>query len=191
LRLIGSGLSSRQNFRRQLELATLNPRDSDAHYQLGLIYQTRRQYVEAVSRFKQAIEIDPREAGAHYQLGRIALEQGRHQEALDCFCAAAEIDEKHSSNEVWRDMGIACFHLGDRANACRALERYVERREYDPEGLYWLGKALVAEDRKPEAAAMFKQAIEAAQSAPNHRRGVVRQWAGKARAEMKALGQPQ
>ena len=33
---IGSGLRARQRFKRQLEIATMNPRDADAHCQLGL-----------------------------------------------------------------------------------------------------------------------------------------------------------
>lgn len=188
VRLLGSGLRSRQNFRRQLEISTLNPRDADAHYQLGLIYQSRRQNDQAAERFKQAIAIDRGEAGAHYQLGRIALQNGNAKEALDYFCTAAEIDPKHSSNEVWRDMGIALLQLGDRENAEKALARYVERREYDPEGLYWLGKALAASERKAEAVSSFERAIEAAKTAPPHRRGVVRQWIGKSKSELKAIG---
>lgn len=187
LRMIGSGLRSRQHFRRQLEIATLNPRDADAHYQLGLIYQGRRQFDEAASRFQRAIEIDPREAGAHYQLGRIALEQGRAGEALDRFCTAAEIDERHASNEVWRDMGVACFHLGRESDAIAALTRYAERREYDPEGLYWLGKALAASGSREEASRQFRASIEAAETAPSHRRRAVRAWIGRSRAELKAL----
>ena len=56
---LGGGLRSRQNFNRHLEALTVNPHDSDAHYQLGLIYQQRRNYTEAISRFTKAVEIDP------------------------------------------------------------------------------------------------------------------------------------
>src|SRR5436190_18761704 len=81
VRSVGEGLRSRQNFRRQLELATTNPRDADAHYQLGLIYQKRHQNSEAVARFQRAVEIDPEEADAHLQLGRILLEQSKFEDA--------------------------------------------------------------------------------------------------------------
>src|SRR5713226_8267310 len=36
---LGNGFRSRQHLRRQFDLATVNPSDADAHYQLGLIYQ--------------------------------------------------------------------------------------------------------------------------------------------------------
>lgn len=37
-RSLGAGLRTRQRLKQGLENATLNPRDADAHYQLGLIY---------------------------------------------------------------------------------------------------------------------------------------------------------
>lgn len=40
---LGAGLRSRQNFRRSLDAAAVNPHDGEAQYQLGLIYQQRRQ----------------------------------------------------------------------------------------------------------------------------------------------------
>src|ERR1043165_3215492 len=82
---IGFSLRQRQGFRRSMEASTINPRDASAHYQLALIYQYRRQYTEAISRFQHAIEIDNDETDAHFQLGRIAREQGRLQEAINNF----------------------------------------------------------------------------------------------------------
>ena len=69
---LGAGLRSRQNFRRMLESATVNPHDGEAQYQLGLIHQQRHQYTEAISRFEKAIAIDPTLTDAHFQLGRVA-----------------------------------------------------------------------------------------------------------------------
>ena len=189
--MIGSGLRSQQSFRQALETATLNPRDADAHFQLGLIYQARRQYEQATQRYRTAIEIDRKEPGPHYQLGLIALEQQRYKDALDCFCNVAEADDKYASNEVWRGIGVSCFQLGDHENAIGALRRYTERREYDPEGLYWLGRSLAATGKKQEAAGCYRRAIEAAQTAPGHRRHVVRAWASKSRSELRSLGDEQ
>jgi tetratricopeptide (TPR) repeat protein len=63
VRSLGEGLRARQHLRQQLDIATTNPRDADAQYQLGLIYQQRHQYDEAKRRFARAVEIDPREPG--------------------------------------------------------------------------------------------------------------------------------
>ena len=79
---LGAGLRSRQSFRRNLEAAAINPHDGDAQYQLGLIYQQRRQFAEAIRRFQSAVAIDQSETDAHFQLGRIAREQGWLEDAL-------------------------------------------------------------------------------------------------------------
>ena len=85
--------------------ATINPRDASAHYQLGLIYQYRRQYGEAISRFQKAVEIAHDETDAHFQLGRIAREQNRLQDAINHFSVVLEQDDKHAHSEIWREVG--------------------------------------------------------------------------------------
>ena len=82
---LGAGWRRRQAFHRMLEAAAVNPHDGEAQYQLGLIYQERRQDTEAVRRFENAVAIDPKEADAHFQLGRIARAQGRLRDALAHF----------------------------------------------------------------------------------------------------------
>ena len=139
-----TGFRTRQSFRRYLEAATINPRDSEAHCQLGLIHLQRHQYSEAIKSFQRAVEIDPREADAHFQLGRIARLQGRFDEALAHFQTVLEIDKHHAQNEIWREIGGAYAAAGRHPEAQPALEHYVEQRPYDP------GRALSARLHPPE-----------------------------------------
>jgi len=187
VRSLGAGLRSRQHLRQQLEIATNNPRDADAHYQLGLIYQKRRNYTEAIARFTRAIEIDPSEADAHLQLGRIEREQGRFEDAIQHLRTAAALDDKLALSEVWRELGTAYFHASHFEEAAAALEKYTDRRSYDPEGLYWYGKALLRLNRPVEARELFERSIDAVKTMPSHRRAQVRKWSGLARAELRAL----
>lgn len=182
---LGDGLRTRQHLRQQMEIATTNPRDADAHYQLGLIYQQRRQYTEAIARFRRAIEIDPTEADAQFQLGRIAREQGRFDDAIRFLKTAAGLNEKLSSGEVWRELGAAYFGAARFEEAAAALQKYTGRRSYDPEGLYWYGKTLAAVGRAAEARDAFGQCIEAVDTMPKHRRAEVRRWKGLAKTELK------
>lgn len=184
---LGGGLRSRQNFRRYLESSTVNPRDSDAQYQLGLIYQQRRNYAEAISRFTKAVEIDPGETDAHHQLGCIALEQKRYEDARRHFAAAVALDNKHASSEVWRGLGAADLQLGRTEQALAELETYTARREFDPEGLYWTGIALKKLGRTGEARDAFQRAVEAAHTAPAHRRRFTAAWGRQAKSELRSL----
>jgi tetratricopeptide (TPR) repeat protein len=188
MRSLGDGLRSRQHMRQQLEISTNNPRDADAHYQLGLIYQNRRQFTEAISRFKRSIEIDPKEADPQYQLGRIARQQKRIDEAIGYLTTAAALDDKLAQSDVWRELGAAYFEAGKTEEAAAALAKFTDRRPYDPEGLYWYGRALAKLGRNKEARENFETAIESVKTMPPHRRAEVRQWGRAAKSELGKIG---
>jgi tetratricopeptide (TPR) repeat protein len=184
---LGYGLRSRQRFKQMLETSTINPRDADAHLQLGLIYLQRRQYGPAIERFQKTAEIDPTEADAWYQLGRIARLQGRYADALAHCQTAARLDDKHSASEVWREIGAIQFQSGRFDAARYALEKFVERREYDPEGQCWYGRTLAALGDTEAARHAFHEAIEAARTMPAPRKYQVRTWAAAANKELRGL----
>jgi hypothetical protein len=186
-RSLGDGLRSRQHLRRQLDLATINPRDSDAHYQLGLIYQERRQFDEAKARFKRAIEIDATEADPAFQLGRIAIEEGQPAEAIIWLRKAAALNDKCCSHEVWRELGVAYLQSGLLAEAHDALDEYVRRRPYDPAGLYWQGKTLAALERLEEARESLRGCEESVDTMPPHLRRQHGKWKSLASTELRRI----
>src|SRR5262249_7693505 len=150
-----------------------------------------RQYSEAIERFKKAVEIDPTEIDAHYQLGRIAREQGRLQEAIDHFNAVVTQDEKHSQSEVWREIGATYAAASMYEDARSALQRYVERRPYDPEGLYFLALTFAQTGQKEQARELFERCIEAVNTMPYYnRRGQIRKWRKLAEEQLNAEGRP-
>jgi tetratricopeptide (TPR) repeat protein len=187
IRIIGSGLSSRQNLRRQLEISKLNPRDWDAHLQVGLIQAQRRQFAEAGASFKKAIEIAPNEAEAYFHLAKIAREQGRPEEALGLLRTAAALDDKLSGSEVWKDLGASALLADHPEEARPALAKYIQRRPYDPEGLYWYGRVLKKLGEPAAAKEALEQSLEAVATAPSHQRGRLRKWASEAKTELKSL----
>jgi len=167
-----------------MEAATINPRDGSAHYQLGLIYQHRRQYAEAISRFEKAVEIASDETDAHFQLGRIAREQDRLQDAINHFSVVLEQDDKHSHSEIWREIGATYFTASMFTDAKEALEKFLERRAYDPEGLYYYGKTLEQLGHPAEAREMFGRCIEAVKTMPSYRYREQRKWDKLARERL-------
>ncbi len=184
---IGYGLRSRQSMKRNLETLTVNPRDADAHCQLGVIYAQRRQNDLASERFKKAIEIDASEPEPWYQLGLIAHQQGRYADALADCRTAARLDDKHSGSEVWREIGALEFLSGNLEAAQHALEKYIGRREYDPEGQCWYGRVMAAQGESEAARQAFQTAIEAARTMPAPRKHQVRMWGSEAGKELRAL----
>jgi hypothetical protein len=173
---IGFSLRQRQGFRRSMEAATINPRDASAHYQLGLIYQYRHQYTEAIARFQKAVEIAHDETDAHFQLGRIAREQNRLQDAINHFSVVLEQDDKHAQSEIWREIGATYLAASMFADAKEALAKFIDRRPYDPEGLYYYGKTLEQLGQREEAREMFGRCVEAVKTMPSYRYREQRKW---------------
>jgi tetratricopeptide (TPR) repeat protein len=184
---LGDGLRNRQNYRRMLEAAAVNPHDGEAQYQLGLIHQQRRQTSEAIRRFQSAVTIDPTETDAHFQLGRIAFETHRFDEALSRYQIVLQQDQKHRSSEIHRELGAVYVMLGRFPDAERELGLYTGRREYDPEGLYYYGRALEGVGRPAEARAVYERAVEAAATAPHYRRHLVARWSRMAQKQAARL----
>ncbi len=182
---LSAGLRSRQHFRRMLEASAVNPHDGEAQYQLGLIYQQRRQYTEAIQRFENAIAVDREATDAHFQLGRIAREQGRLKDALSHFQMVMDQDDKHSQSEILREVGAVYLAAKHYEDARSFLEEYIGRRPYDVEGLFYLGQAFVGLGRAAEAREMWQRAIEAARTAPRYQRRFTTKWSRLAQASQK------
>lgn len=180
----GDTFRRRQDFKRYLDIATINPRDADAHVQLGLIYKQRRQNDKAFEHFQKAYEIDKSEPDANFELGKIHRERGDLQLALDHFTIVLEQNDKHSLNEIWREIGVTYFNAGMFDEAENMLETFLERRPYDPEGLYFYGKVLQKKGKVEKAEENFKESIEAVKSSPPFRRSELRKWSKLAEKEL-------
>ena len=183
----GAAYSQQRSFRRYLESCTMNPRDAEAHYQLGLIYQQRRQTSAALERFKKAVEIDPHETDAHFQLGIIAREQGRLSDAINHFTTVVSQDDKHAHHEIWREVGATYLAAGMLNEAREALERFIARREFDPEGLFYLGETMAKLGDTAQARELYTRSRDAAATMPYHRRRLTGKWGKLARQRLFTL----
>ena len=171
---------ARASFRQNLEASTLNPADASAHYNLGLIHQQRKELEEARARFERAIEIDADEVDAHYQLGRIAREQGRLPEAIEHFGQVVVLDQTHTLHEIWREIGASYVAAGQFSDAEDALERFLDHRTSDPEGLYLMGRAQAGQGRTNEAVRWMQRCIEAVKTAPAYKYRADKHWLNEA-----------
>ncbi len=181
---LGSSFRQRQNFKRFLQTATINPRDADAHVQLGLIYNQRRQTEAAFKHFSKAIEIDRDEIDANYELGRIRRRRGELSEAIKHFSVVVEQHDKYALSEIWREIGATYLDAKMYTEARNALETFVTRRAVDSEGLYYLGKVLKEIGEPEKARDMFLEAIESARISPAYRRRELNHWRKLAEKEI-------
>jgi Tfp pilus assembly protein PilF len=176
---------ARAAFKQNLEAATINPRDSSAHYNLGLIHQTRGELDLARERFQRAIDIDPEELDAHYQLGRIARAQGRLAEAIGHFEQVVQIDQSHAQQEIWREIGSTYIAAGQYSDARDVLEKFLDHRPNDPEALYLVGRAHAGLGDSLEATSSMQRCIEAVKTAPAYKYRTEKRWLNEAQQFLK------
>jgi tetratricopeptide (TPR) repeat protein len=182
---IVSGQRARAAFKQNLEAATINPRDSSAHYNLGLIHQHRGELDQARERFQRAIEIDSDEVDAYYQLGRIARTQNRLPEAIANFEQVVQRDQSHAQHEIWREIGATYIAANQFADARDALEKFIDRRPNDPQALYLMGRAHAGLGDQREAASSMQACIEAVKTAPAYKYRAEKRWLNEAQQFLK------
>jgi tetratricopeptide (TPR) repeat protein len=172
-------------FKQNLESATLNPADASAHYNLGLIHQSRGELDQARERFERALQIDEGEVDASYQLGRIARQQKRYPDAIKNFEHVVMRDPAHSQHEIWREVAATYIAAGQFEDARNALEQFLEHRPSDPEGLYLMGRAHAGLGHKREATNLMQACIEAVKTAPAYKYRASKRWLNEAQQFIK------
>lgn len=172
-------------FKQNLESATLNPADASAHYNLGLIHQSRGELDQARERFERALQIDEGEIDASYQLGRIARQQKRYGDAIQDFEHVVTRDPAHSQHEIWREVAATYIAAGQFEDARTALEQFLEHRPSDPEGLYLMGRAHAGLGHKREATNLMQACIEAVKTAPAYKYRASKRWLNEAQQFIK------
>ena len=183
---IMSGQRARANFKQNLESATLNPADASAHYNLGLIHQSRGELDAARERFERAVQIDPEEIDASYQLGRIARSQKRYADAIQHFEQVVGRNPAHSQHEVWREIAATYISAGQYEDARTMLEQFLEHRPSDPEGLYLMGRAHAGLGHRREATSLMQECIEAVKTAPAYKYRASKRWMNEAQQFIKS-----
>jgi tetratricopeptide (TPR) repeat protein len=172
-------------FKQNLESATLNPADASAHYNLGLIHQSRGELDQARERFERALQIDEGEIDASYQLGRIARQQKRYPDAIQNFEHVVTRDPAHAQHEIWREVAATYIAAGQFEDARNALEQFLEHRPSDPEGLYLMGRAHAGLGHKREATNLMQACIEAVKTAPAYKYRASKRWLNEAQQFIK------
>jgi len=184
VRGLGNSMRQKRDLKRFLQNATVNPNDADAHLQLGLIYAKRHQEGKAFEHFTKAFEIDNEEIDANYELGKIARKDGDLQKAINHFSVVVEQNDKYSLSEIWREIGATYLEADMQKEAFDALDKFVTRRAFDSEGLYYFGILLKKQSDDERAKEMFARSIEAVKTAPYYRRSELQKWSRLARKEL-------
>src|SRR6185369_9831834 len=133
-------------FKQNLESATLNPADASAHYNLGLIHQSRGELDQARERFEHVVTRNP--AHSQYEIWR---------EVAATYIAAGQFEDARTALEQFLEhrpsdpeglylMGRAHAGLGHKREATNLMEACIEAVRTAPAYKYraskrWLNEA--------------------------------------------------
>src|SRR5207253_8631616 len=96
------------------------PKFAPAHKNLGNALMQKGDVGEAISHYRQALELDPKYATAHVALGQALNHQGKQVEAMDCYTKALELNPKDAithNNFAWLLATCADVRFRDPARA--------------------------------------------------------------------------
>jgi tetratricopeptide (TPR) repeat protein len=184
-------LSAREgdrNLRQQLRLLTINPRDADAHFQLGLLHLKRKNLDAAEKSFGNALAIEPGDADYHYFMGRTHELRSDWSGALEQYEETYRIEPEYGHGDIFREVGKGYMQTGNFDKAVEFLEYFLENRASDPEGRYWLAVALQKMEREDQMRAQLATLLEQARSNPRFFRKENREWLYRARVRLRQNG---
>jgi Tfp pilus assembly protein PilF len=133
---------------------------------LGVVYLELRRPDLAMQELRTAVELDPKLADAHFHLGTAYAEAGRWEEAVASYRRALALPTLTIHDFVHQNLGLALYHLKRYPEAESSLRFALSLDPKMQAAYYNLGLVLVAEQRKNEALAAFRQARQLAPDTP-------------------------
>lgn len=117
------------------EAVKLDPDLAEAHFRLGLGYESlgkreesEAQYKKAVEAYKKYLEKHPDDAEAHYDFGQTYAGLGRYSDAIREYREATKL--KDNDPDIYYDLGVAYTKLAQYDAAAAAFSKSLE---IDPE----------------------------------------------------------
>lgn len=165
----------------------MNPEDMEAlgrrrrariPYNEALQQVARGSYLDATTKFREAVELDPDFAEARYNLGVAYQKLDAHDKAIEQFELA--IDLRHKNPDYYYALGNSFFHLGEYGRAVAAFRRVLDLDPGHLKAQFSLAVSLENSGKPKRAAREWRRYLELDGDS---------EWADRARAHLAELEQ--
>jgi Flp pilus assembly protein TadD len=146
------------------EIITQFPGLAPAHYNLGYVYQKKKDWKAAEAEYQRVTELEPAKSDAFLALAAVRELDGRTQEAVDGVLAAAPSFAQDAKFQY--ALGIMCVNAGKGAEAQAAFKKAVELDPANPEPYFHLATIAVGANRVPEAVGLLEKYLAMSGQAP-------------------------
>jgi len=148
------------------EAININPESALYRDTLGVVLLELGRPDMALEHFKKAVELNPMYADAHFHMGTALAESRRWDEAVVSYRKALELPTLTIPETANQNLGLALYHLKQYREAEQTLRFAISLDPKMQTAYYNLGLVFVAENRKDEAKAAFRQARQLAPDTP-------------------------
>jgi Flp pilus assembly protein TadD len=114
-----------------MEAVRLDPNLAEAHFRLGLGYESlgkreeaEAEYKKAVEAYKKYFEGNPDDSEAHYALGQTYANLGQYSDAIREYREATKL--KEDDPDIYYDLGVAYTKLAQYDAAATAFKKSLE-----------------------------------------------------------------
>jgi len=137
------------------EIVTQYPTLAPAHYNLGYVYQKKKDWKAAEAEYQRVTELEPTKSDAFLALAAVRELDGRTQEAVEGVLATAPSFAQDAKFQY--ALGVMCLNAGKSAEAGAAFKKAVELDPANPEPYFHLATIAVGANRVPEAVGLLEK----------------------------------
>jgi superkiller protein 3 len=148
------------------EAISVNPNQAVYRDTLGVVLLELGRPDMAIEHFQKAVEIDPIYADAYFHLGTALAEARKWDDAVAAYKKALSLPTLTIPESANQNLGLALYHLKRYQEAEQTLRFAISLDPKLQAAYYNLGLVFVAENRKEEAKAVFRQATQLAPDSP-------------------------
>jgi tetratricopeptide (TPR) repeat protein len=134
-----------------------SPQKARTHRNLGRIYEETGRFNEALTQYREAINLNNGFVRAYIDLAYLSMKMSKYELAANAFKSAIMLDD--SLKLVRLDLGLAYSAMGKYRKAESELKSYIRNVPTDSQGHYYLGLAYMNDGDHKEALDHFEHAL--------------------------------
>jgi tetratricopeptide (TPR) repeat protein len=137
------------------EVLAQYPDLAPAHFNLGYVYQKKKDWKAAETEFQRATELEPTKSDAFIALAAVREMDGRAREGAEALQAAAPGFAQEAKFQF--ALGITSTNAGMSPEAEAAFKKASELDPANPEPYFYLATIAVGQNRVPESVALLEK----------------------------------
>ncbi|MFN8062051.1 MAG: tetratricopeptide repeat protein [Vicinamibacterales bacterium] len=145
------------------EASTINPACYQCQFNIGAAYMQKKDYANAETFFKKAIEMKADYGQAYSALANLYNVQKKFDEAAKMSAEAAKLGGAAGGDaDAVYNQGVILWNAGKIAEAKTQFEETIKLKPDYADAHYWMGMANLNEGKMPDAAGHFEEYLKLA-----------------------------